>query len=205
MADFPRTIEPNVTKPLWLPTGYRSRSHAGFIQLRNSTQVGWVWEEEYSLLAARDVDVQEFLAYLTYAFNRQIIFQIDHYLSPGSTKTRNGEGTPAGSITVDGATQTGDTLNTTGWPISQSNAVRGGDVFRLENRIYRARAAASSDGSGDLALPVSPNVFKSPANSAVITISSVKFDAMIWSLPQWPSNTAPDFYSGSIGFAEVQP
>lgn len=97
---------------------------------------------------------------------------------------------------VSGASQTGSSLNLSGFAISQTNAIRKGDVFtaaavnsvnplqyqsttRLQQFV--ATADASSDGSGLLTVNISPpiitsgdfqTVTNSPANSAAISIWS---------------------------------
>ena len=202
---FPRTYEPSSVSALWLPTGLRQRGHSGKIQVRNITQIGWVWRETWELVNTRDVDHMALFAYIRNAYNRQVIFDIKHLLSPGSGLARNGSGTPAGAITVNGAAQTGSTLSTTGWPISTSDCVRAGDLIATEQRVHEVSADASSDGSGVCAIPVTPNVFESPANGATVTISDVVFRSMIWDMPKFSGNRSPSYYSFDLGFVEVVP
>jgi len=205
MPAFPRTVQPNYVSALWLPTGLRQRSHSGKIQLRNTQQVGFIWKETWDLLNVKDVSDMGLMAFVRNAFNRQVILDTSLLLSPGSGLTRNGQGTPSGAITVDGAAQTGSNLDTTGWPDDQTNAVRAGDLISVENRLFEVSADASANGDGDCVIPVTPNVFDSPANGATVTISAVTARSMIWKLPAFPTNRAPSYYSMTLDFVEVIP
>lgn len=203
---FPRTIEPESVTGLWLPTGLRDVSHTGRIQLRTSHQSGWVWSEQFRMLKATDPDSMEILAYMRNAWNRQLIFDIKHLLTPGSGLARLSSVTPAGSVTVSGAGQTGSSIDIAGWPVSTSNCMLPGEVLSIENRLYEVAAAADSDGSGVASVSITPSLpTDSPADAAVVTISDVTIRAMIWSLPRFPMNVAPDYYTFQVGFREVFP
>lgn len=99
-----------------------------------------------------------------------------------------------GAPLVNGAGQTGNTLNTDGWTAAAGLRLNAGDVFTItgvygvnpQNRQttgqlqqFVATAAANSDGTGASALAISPaitptgqfqNVTNAPADNAVITV-----------------------------------
>jgi hypothetical protein len=99
-----------------------------------------------------------------------------------------------GSPVVNGAGQSGATLNTNGWTASAAVRLKKGDVFTIANVFtvnpftltatnqlaqFVVTADTSSDGTGAAALPISPaivtsgpyqNVSAAPANSAAITV-----------------------------------
>ena len=205
MPTFPRAREPNSVSILWLPTGLRQRAHSGKIQLRNTQQVGYTWKERWDLVNVRDTTDMALMAFIRNSFNRQVIFDITHLQTHGSGLTRQGAGTPAGSILVKGAAQTGSTLITDGWPINTPNSVRAGDFISVGNRLFEVSANAGSDGIGDVTIPVTPNVFNSPADNAVVTIDALTIRSMLWELPQFGQTRNPSYYSFTLTFVEVIP
>jgi len=85
---------------------------------------------------------------------------------------------------VDGATQTGVSINTKGWPLSTNSVLLAGDIitFANINAVYMVRNGINSDGSGDAAITFNPPIFAggSPADEAAITITdSALFTAKI--------------------------
>lgn len=203
MADYPRLFEPDTVSPLWLPGTLKSISQAGIVEVRSVQQIGWRWTEQYSLASPRDANVRALMAYIRNIWRNGTIFTITHPLSPGSGLARNGAG--SGTITVDGASQTGSTLATTGWGNNVTDCVAAGDLISVENRVYEVSANANSDGVGDCVIPVTPNVYSSPANGASVTISAVEFRAILMNMPEFPQNTSPDYYSFQVSFQEIVP
>jgi hypothetical protein len=88
-------------------------------------------------------------------------------------------GSLGGAPVVDGAGQTGNTLNITGATASQTGWIKAGDVFKYDGYpgIYVATADADSDGLGDVAIPCVPEIRTSPADAV-----DVKIDATISAL-----------------------
>ena len=84
--------------------------------------------------------------------------------------------TPRGSVPgtplVDGASQTGTTLNTKGWTASQSGILLKYDYIEVETRLYMVVEDANSDGAGKSALSIEPAIRTSPADNAAITTSN---------------------------------
>lgn len=86
-------------------------------------------------------------------------------ISPPNSNRGAGGGSPI----VDGASQTGNTLATTGWPISTAILLKG-DFIRLANGELKILTDdATSDGSGDATLAIAPQIRSSPADSSAIT------------------------------------
>lgn len=109
-------------------------------------------------------------------------------------KTHTAATTLAATGIVNGASQTGTSLVTDGWTIS-SETLKAGDVFTVASvyavnpvskqstgqlQQFTATAAATSDGSGDCTIAISPeivtsgahqNVSASPGDGAVITLT----------------------------------
>ena len=87
----------------------------------------------------------------------------------------DGRGILTGTPTVSGSSQTGRTLTTAGWTVSQTDIVKAGDFFSLENKVYMATADSNSDGDGDTELTIDPALVSSPAHGATLTVASVPF------------------------------
>jgi hypothetical protein len=197
MATFPRTRLPERVGLPWLPGAIKQRSQAGLLQIRNTKQVGWTWTEEWNLLSVRNADDMALIAFVTKMWNRGEIHDFTHPLLPGSGVARNGTGT--GTPVVNGASQTGDTLNVNGWGASQSNVMRAGDVFTIgttDKAVYMVGADANSDGAGAATLQISPALRVSPANGAALTISGVTFRATCLNRSQFEGSEAPQYYGG---------
>ena len=88
---------------------------------------------------------------------------------------------PSGSIPgtplIDGAAQSGTTLNTKGWTPSQSNILKAGDYFHYTNgssgrEMHMVVADANSDGSGLSALSIEPAIRVAPDDAAAITVTN---------------------------------
>lgn len=207
MSDFPRIIEPAHTTVFQVPTGRQSKTHSGRYQLRPNMRVGRVWTETWRNLRVPDADVSALLAWIEWAWNRQKIFDIEHLLVPGSGKSPNGTG--SAGITVNGGSQTGENLDTTGWPTGTSGVARAGDVIKIGglNLLYRVVLDADSDGSGDATLRINPNIFDgdSPANGASITTTGCKLRSIILTPPQVPDTRDVDLIGRmSVTFGEIK-
>jgi len=86
--------------------------------------------------------------------------------------------TPAGIATgtplVNGAAQTGSTLTTDGWTISQTGILKAGDYIGVNGELKVITADANSNASGQATLTFEPPLRASPADNAAITVSAPK-------------------------------
>lgn len=82
-----------------------------------------------------------------------------------------------GSPVVNGAGQTGRTINLRGFTASQTNVIKAGDILKFSGhtKVYMATADASSDGSGNCALTMEPAPIAALADGEVITVNDVPF------------------------------
>lgn len=199
MADFPRTIVPREVSPFRVPTGLVSRGSTGKDQLRSIVAMGREWDELYPPMRAGTQAVDAFLAYLEYAWNQQIVFQVRHLPSPGSGRSPHGAG--GGTPRVLGGSQTGSTINTDGWTASVTNVVRAGDVIRIAgvSPLLRVVADASSNASGQATLTINPAlpVGSSPLDNALITRTNAHLNAYLSAQPNLP-RVAPGQWMGGI-------
>lgn len=103
-------------------------------------------------------------------------------------------GIATGTPIVAGASQTGTTINTSGWTISQTGILKIGDFFKIGNELkVVVNADVNSDGSGLATITFEPPIRTSPANSSAVVISSptaifkLTDDNTSWNTvaPQW--------------------
>jgi hypothetical protein len=144
--------------------------------------VGRAWNEVYNPIFAGKVIPESFLSWLRWAWNTQTTFTITHPTTPGSGIAPNGTGT--GGVTIQ-ASQTGDSLNTNGWPNSTSNVARAGDLIKIATVDYTFEVTddANSDGGGGATLNVNPPLWgDAPAGSSAITTTGVTLDVKLMEL-----------------------
>lgn len=94
--------------------------------------------------------------------------------SPVATPRGSWGGTPL----VNGAGQTGNTLNIDGLPANTVNVVRQGDFINLgtgsSTRLYKVLDNADSNASGEATLTIWPSLRSSPGDNAAVTYQNVK-------------------------------
>lgn len=200
MAAFPRTILPASITPPRLPESIKSPG-PGRIQTRTPLSIGFSWEESFPPLLLTDNAVNAFLAQLDAYWRNGTKFTIQHL----NYQTQRGVG--GGTPLVNGASQTGNSINVDGC----SNSVtflRAGDFARLGavGFCQRLTADAVTNGSGQVALQLEPGIVagQSPGdNAAVLYGASLSFQCMLVS---YDSGLAgPDqFLTGlRLGFQET--
>ena len=115
-----------------------------------------------------------------------------------------GQGSPAGTPLVNGASQTGRSLVTDGWNASIA-IFKAGDFLKIagNDKVYMCTADVSSDGSGNATIAIEPALVASPADDAAITHSSVSFTVALTSGIQEFSTDTSGLYSYELDFEEV--
>lgn len=201
MAAFPRTIEVARSSPWVLPGPLMSFGQSGKVQTRGTVQTGRRWRETYQLFKITGLAGRAFLTEVNRLWRGGIPFDIEHY----GYNVQLGGGT--GSPLVNGANQTGTTLNTDTW--TGSNPVlRAGDIIRVAgiSQIFEITADAPNLAAGATALSISPPIFAggSPADNAAITRTGVRLNAIICEPPAFPDFSANEYLEGfQLSFAEV--
>ena len=205
MPTFPRTLPPQVVTLPKVPTGLVSRARTGGVQLRSEVSAGRVWTETWPVLKAGTANVEALFAFVEDARNLLTTFDITHYLLPGSGKAPNGTG--GGTPLIVGASESGSSIATDGWPATTNGNMLPGDVVTIAglNQLFRCTASVDSDGGGAATLALNPPILAgaSPANNAALTLTSNTIRAFI--ADYTPSSAAPDeFIAGfSIVFQEA--
>jgi len=84
-------------------------------------------------------------------------------------------GALGGTPLVNGASQTGTSLITDGWPNS-TLVLKAGDLISYDNGTYKELKMVTSDattnGSGEVTLSIMPEIHTAPANNAAIETAS---------------------------------
>lgn len=205
-AVFPRTYGVEGTTAFGVPAGLRRITNSGKVNIRAGTMRGRTWLEQYAPMFIGSVNAESFLAWVRWAWNTQSVFTIKHQTTPGSGIAPNGTGT--GGVTVDGASQSGSSIVTTGWPTSTSNVARAGDLIKIAGvgSTLQITDDANSDGAGDATLYINPPIFVGgePSNGAAVTTTNVDISAVILEEPNWPPVQNAFWYEGfSLTFREA--
>lgn len=96
----------------------------------------------------------------------------------GPPGARYPQGQASGTPLVNGGSQTGNSLNTKGWTPGVTGILKQGDYIQLgtgtSSRLYMLTADATSDGSGNSVLSISPALRTSPNNEDSVIVSDPK-------------------------------
>ena len=117
-----------------------------------------------------------------------------------------GQGSPAGTPLMRGASQTGRTLATDGWTGGVA-IFKAGDYLKIagNDKVYMVTADVTSNASSSADTPISiePALVASPADDAAITHSSVSFTVALTSGIQEFSTGTSGLFSYELDFEEV--
>ena len=93
-------------------------------------------------------------------------------------------GTATGTILVNGASQTGNTLAVDG--VSASGTILRGTYIQVGTYLYLVVEDATANGSGEASLTIEPALRESPSNNAGVTVTNPKCvmrlteDSVVW-------------------------
>lgn len=143
----------------------------GFTQRLNLP--GAKWFATYTLTGYRRAeiaDIQAFLAKLRGGANTFYAYDPD-------AKTLLGAG--GGSPLVNGAGQTGASLNIDGASNSVTNWLKAGDYFEVNGEFKMVVANVNTNGSGQATITFEPPLRDSPPDNAVVNITSPRCKMML--------------------------
>lgn len=157
------SITPNASRWGLVSNTGRFSSLSNVIQTLDRS--GEYWQIELRHTALREADravAISFLAQLNGAENRFTVHDHSH--------TQRGAfgGTPL----INGVDQTGTSVDIDGCSNSITNWIREGDHIGFADRLYVATADASSDGLGEITVPVRPRIRTAPPDDAVVTTTN---------------------------------
>lgn len=88
------------------------------------------------------------------------------------------QGSAGGTPVVNGADQTGSTLNISGATPSQTNWLKAGDYIQLGSassaKLHKVLLDVDTDGSGEATLDIWPDLRASPSNGATVITNDCK-------------------------------
>jgi hypothetical protein len=90
----------------------------------------------------------------------------------GDPQGKTPRGVATGTPTVDGSSQTGNTLATTGWTAATTNILRQGDYIQVGQRLYMVLSDHNTNGSGGTVLDIFPRLRESPTGGTTIITSN---------------------------------
>tara|TARA_Y100000114_G_scaffold100147_1_gene93322 strand:- start:581 stop:1210 length:630 start_codon:yes stop_codon:yes gene_type:complete len=136
---------------------------------------GQRWEADITLPRMAREDAEQWVAFLMSLYGQKGTFLLGDPL--GGT-ARGSASTAAGTPVVNGASQTGGTLNIDGLPASATGYLKAGDYIQLgsaaTSQLYKVLADADSNSSGEASLDIYPNLRSSPADGATVVVSNAK-------------------------------
>lgn len=181
MADFIRTIQPKKVYYPQMSAGQDSWGQSGKGQFRTTNQVGREWTEEYPPMEASNANTRKFMAYINSLWRNRTIFTIQH----------KHLGIPindpiTGSLVVNGASQTGSTINVTA---NLSKPLLFGDIITILgiNTVFDIMEDMSSGTDSTIVInpPITTGmVYMSPYT---ITYNNVKFRCVLGEGLELPS------------------
>lgn len=133
---------------------------------------GEAWIVEIAVGTMKRADAEAWAAIFLLLGGRSNTFLFG---DPAGTAAR---GSVPGAPKVDGAGQTGRTLDTKGWTASQTGVLLAGDWIQVGSgatqRLYKVTEDADSDGSGLAALSIWPRLRESPDDSETLVVANCK-------------------------------
>lgn len=123
----------------------------------------WIVTLLFANLSGDDRAVlQAFLARLN---GQQHRFTLENHANPN-------RGNFGGSPLVNGASQTGTSINIDGATPSVTNWIMAGDFFSIDGSLKQCVVDADSNGSGQVTIEFTPRIQTAPADNAVVNVSN---------------------------------
>jgi hypothetical protein len=133
---------------------------------------GQRWRADVSLPIKSRADAEAWLAALT-----EIAGGVGE-LHIGDPAGASPEGSWGGSPTVQGGSQTGQTLDIDGLSSSVTGIAKAGDYFQVgsgtSRRLYKLVEDADSNGSGEATLKFWPYLRESPSDNAAVVVNDTR-------------------------------
>lgn len=165
---------------------------------------GQWWEIEITLPPMDRAEAEAWNTFLLKLNGKEGTFLI------GDRSSDTPRGSAGGTPLVAGASQTGNDLNTDGWPVSITGVLLAGDYIQLGTgataRLYKLLDNADSDVAGAATLTLWPEITTatSPAdNAAIVTSSAVGLFRLASNEMPWAVNEALHYAVTLAAISEV--
>lgn len=97
---------------------------------------------------------------------------------PAGATAQGSASTAAGTPVVNGASQTGNSLNIDGLPTSETDYLKAGDYIQLgsgsSSRLYKVLDDVDTNASGQASLTIWPDLRSSPTDGASVVVNNAK-------------------------------
>ena len=162
------------------------------------------WQANINIPAVKRDDAEYWNSFLLRLRGRFGTFLLG---DPNAATPRGSASTTPGTPRVQGASQTGNELDIDGLPLSETGYLKAGDYIQLgsgsTSRLYKVLQDVNTDGTGQATLNLWPDLRSSPADNAVVVVSSAKGVFRLDSNEaSWTINNA-GIYSISFGAMEA--
>lgn len=135
---------------------------------------GKMWQADVSLPPMKRDDAEQWISWLISLKGQLGTF----YLGDPTAATPRGSARDADTITVDGATTSGNTIDIQSAPVSTTNYLKAGDYMQIgtgtSRQLFKVLQNVSTDSSGTATVDVWPNVRTSIADNAPVTVQSTQ-------------------------------
>lgn len=138
-------------------------------QQQTQAHQGQVWRATITSPKLKRADAEEWISFLLKLNGAQHTFLL------GDDAATEPRGSALGTPVVDGAGQTGQTLDTRGWTANETGVLLPGDYIQVDTgssaRLYKVLTKADADASGLATLDIWPRLRDKPADGTAITTS----------------------------------
>lgn len=138
-------------------------------QQQTQAHQGQIWRATVTAPLMTRAQAEDWIAFLLKLNGPQ------HTFLMGDDGAREPRGSASGTPVIDGADQTGQTLDTRGWTANETGVLLPGDYIQVgtasASRLYKVLTQADADASGLATLDIWPRLRDKPADGTAITTS----------------------------------
>ena len=113
---------------------------------------GEQWKATFTLPPMKKDKAAIWLSFLMSLRGRRGTFKL------GDQDRKTIQGTATGTVRVNGASQTGNSINLDGFTASRANVFLAGDYIQINSYLYMVSANVTANGSGEAAVLVEPSL-----------------------------------------------
>jgi len=167
---------------------------SGAVQTLSRKGSFWKTRMTFSNLRGNDrAEMQAFIAKMDGQTHRM---RLEDY-----GRVRYGAATSPQSVLVNGAGQTGSSINLDGATNSVTNFFKAGDYMSFNNELHMVTADASSNASGQIAVSIAPPIRKATTNDDAVQIFASLGVFMMTNTPRWSTEST---YISSITIEAIE-
>ncbi len=167
---------------------------SGAVQTLSRKGSFWKTRMTFSNLRGNDrAEMQAFIAKMDGQTHRM---RLEDY-----GRVRYGAATSPQSVLVNGAGQTGSSINLDGATNSVTNFFKAGDYMSFNNELHMVTADASSNASGQIAVSIAPPIRKATTNDDAVQIFAPLGVFMMTNTPRWSTEST---YISSITIEAIE-